>query len=92
MEIAIQVFVTTLYAILSILWFMLFIEAIFSWIEATRNHPIYEFLTRITDPVVAPVRALLRRFEFFRNLPFDLSHLFTMVIIGALQAIVKIWL
>ena len=92
MDVAITVIVSTVYTILAILWFLLFVEAILSWIESARTHPIYKFIQAITGPVVSPIRLLLQKFEFFRNLPIDLSHLFTIVIIGALMTIVEIWL
>ena len=92
MDLAISIAARIAYALLSILLLLLFVEAILSWIESMRTHPIYEFLQRLTEPFVAPMRALLRKFEFFRNLPFDFSHLFTTVVVIALQSFVAAFL
>ena len=89
MTVAVAIAAKCAYALLSILWLILFLEAIFSWIDSLRDHPIYEFMQRITEPFVAPVRALLRKIELFRNLPIDLSHLFTMLLVTLLQSIVS---
>lgn len=87
MNLAIAIAAKFCYAILSILWLLLFLEAILSWIETVRDHPIYEFIQRLTAPFVAPVRALLHKISFFRDLPIDLSHLFTMLLVTFLQSI-----
>lgn len=89
MTLAVSIAARCAYAILSILWLMLLLEAIFSWIDSLRDHPIYEFLQRMTEPFVAPMRALLRKFAFFKDLPLDLSHLFTMLLITLLQSLLQ---
>lgn len=88
MDMAITIAAKCAYAMLSILWLLLFLQAILSWIESLRDHPIYEFIQRLTEPFVAPMRALLHKLEFFRNLPLDLSHLLTMLIVMLLQSVV----
>ena len=88
MDLAVSIAAKTAYAMLSILLLLLFVEAILSWIESLRTHPIYEFLQKLTEPFVAPMRALLRKFEFFRSIPVDLSHLFTTLVVIILQSIV----
>ena len=90
MDIAIQLTARIVYAILSVLLILLFVEAILSWFESTREHPIFRFIKMLTEPAVAPIRFLLQKFDFFRNLPIDFSHLFTMVIVIALRSIVVI--
>lgn len=87
MNLAVSIAAKCVYALLSVLWILLFLEAILSWIDAVRDHPIYEFLQRITEPFVAPMRALLRKIAFFRDLPIDLSHLFTMLLVTFLQSL-----
>lgn len=92
MSLAIAIVAKCAYAMLSILWLLLLLEAIFSWIDSLREHPIYEFMQRMTEPFVAPIRALLHKIAFFRDLPIDLSHLFTMLLVTFLQNVMTVFM
>ena len=92
MRLAIAIAARCAYSLLTVLWVCLLLEAILSWFESARQHPIYEFVKRLTEPFVAPIRALLRKIEFFRNLPIDLSHLFTMLLVVFLQNILSVFM
>lgn len=45
---------------------------------------IYAFAVAVSEPVVAPVRKLLSKFEFFESFPMDLSYTVTIMAILAI--------
>lgn len=90
MELAIFIVARTVSVILSIFSFMVLLRAIFSWIDSLRGHPISEFLINVTEPIVAPVRKFLHKFDIFRNSPIDLSTLFVVILISLIQTILSI--
>ena len=63
--------------LIRIIQFFICIRAIFSWIIAFTGKfgRIYQFLCFVTEPVIAPVRAVLSNFSALRNLPIDFSSL-----------------
>lgn len=52
---------------------MMFIRAILSWIVPDDDNPLLNFVTAVTEPVIFPIRMLLERFEFFAEMPIDVS-------------------
>lgn len=45
---------------------------------------LYTFAVAVSEPVVAPVRKLISKIEFFESFPMDLSYTFTIVAILAI--------
>jgi uncharacterized protein YggT (Ycf19 family) len=78
-------------ALNTVLWLLstlVFVAALASWIPQVRQSQIGYYLHRFTEPVIAPVRALLRRIPGLDALPIDLSPLATLLLIQLLQRIV----
>lgn len=55
-------------------WFIL-IRALISWVSPDPFNPIVQFLTRVTEPILAPIRRLLPQ------MPFDLSPIIAFLVI-----------
>lgn len=64
------------------------IRAVTSWFPGIRGSWL-DFIYTVTEFVVAPVRALLEKFDFFRNSPIDLSFTIAYVLIIVLQNFFK---
>ncbi len=93
MQLAIEITAKCLYIIFSLLQLTMFVSAILSWIESARDTAFYRILhEKIVDPLTAPVRAILQRFEIFRSSPLDFSFLITFVIIMVLTNVVAIFM
>ncbi len=45
---------------------------------------LYAFAVAVSEPIVAPVRKLISKIEFFESFPMDLSYMFTIVAILAI--------
>jgi uncharacterized protein YggT (Ycf19 family) len=59
----------------------MFGRAIMSWFSPDEDNKIAQFLYVVTEPFVYPLRKLLQKFEFFNNMPIDMSFMFAMIIL-----------
>lgn len=62
-------------------------RAVFSWFQPDDDNKIYTFLYYVTEPLIVPVRAVLERFEFFGNTPFDFSFTIAWLLLSVIQAL-----
>ena len=76
--------------LIEVLDIAMLIRAVLSWFPIQRDHPILRFVCMVTEPLVAPIRALFDRMGWFRNFPIDLSFLVAFLLLsfvsGALGA------
>lgn len=66
---------------------LMFARAIMSWIMAEEDNAFIRFVTAVTDPIIIPVRMLLEKFEFIRNMPIDISFFVAYIILVVIQNI-----
>ncbi|MBF0489736.1 MAG: YggT family protein [Candidatus Omnitrophica bacterium] len=70
---------------LTILYWCILVRALISWVSPDPFNPIVQFLNRITEPLLEPIRRLMPP-----NLPVDLSPIIAFfVIIFLKQFLVK---
>ena len=67
--------------VLNIYMWVIIIRALISWVNPDPYNPIVQFLTRITEPVLRPLRKLVPTWK----LGVDLSPLIAILIIYFLQ-------
>ena len=65
--------------LLTIMYWLVLIRALISWVNPDPYNPIVQFLMRVTEPVLEPVRRLLP------PLPIDISPIIVFFIIMFLQ-------
>jgi YggT family protein len=65
--------------ILTIMWWLILIRALISWVNPDPFNPIVQFLVRSTDPILEPIRRLLPA------MPIDISPIIAFLIITFLQ-------
>lgn len=65
----------------------MFARAILSWFPIDEDNPLLGFLDSVTEPFIAPVRALLERFDLFQDFPLDIAFFITFIIISILAAV-----
>ena len=68
-------------ALLYAMQFLMFGRAIMSWFAPDEDNRIAQFLFVVTEPFVYPIRQLLNKFNFFSNIPIDMSFMFAMIIL-----------
>ena len=65
--------------LLTIMYWLILVRALLSWVNPDPFNPIVQFLTRVTEPILEPVRRLLP------PLPLDISPIIVFFIIIFLQ-------
>ena len=78
----------TVVSLINLLQFMLFVRAILSWFPQMRSNGIVSFLYFVTEPVLAPIRSLLRRIPALDNMPIDLSIIVAFLLLSLLSRII----
>ncbi|OGJ94153.1 MAG: hypothetical protein A2350_04595 [Candidatus Raymondbacteria bacterium RifOxyB12_full_50_8] len=80
-------FIMVLVTLLRIYEMLIFMRIILSWVPMAPDHVIVDWLVRLTDPVLLPVRELYVRLMDRLNvqLPIDLSPLMVFLLIGFLE-------
>lgn len=76
-------------SLISLYLTLLMIRAVVSWIPTQNGSSVYSALVRITEPLVAPFRALVDRFPQLRNsfidVPVLLSFIFFYIMMNILR-------
>jgi YggT family protein len=65
--------------ILTVMYWLILIRALISWVSPDPLNPIVQFLLRVTEPILEPIRRLLPQ------MPIDLSPLIAFFAILFLQ-------
>lgn len=67
-------------ALLTILYWLILVRALISWVNPDPFNPIVQFLYKTTDPILAPIRKFLPTFG-----PVDISPLIAFFILYFLK-------
>ena len=81
--------------IYTIAWFLftiieiaILIRVFISWLPIPNEHRFIVLLYQVTEPILAPIRNLLERSPFGRNMMFDFSPIIAFLLIGLIRNIV----
>ena len=77
-------------ALLYIILIAMFGRVILTWLFPDEDTKIGEFLYMVPEPLLTPIRRLLSRFDFFSNLPFDVSVIVFMLIVSFIQMLLPV--
>ena len=86
MERLLYVIVTLLQYAIDIMQLLIVVRAVLSWIPFEQENALENIIIRITEPVEAPVRAVLERISLFQSLPIDLSGIIAYVILSFIKS------
>ncbi len=92
MNIALQLIANTAVALLTVVELCMLVRAVLSWFPIQDDNPILSFVCMVTEPVVAPIRALFDRFGWFRNSPLDVSFFVAFVLISLIGSTLGVML
>lgn len=76
-------------ALLSVLELAMFIRAILSWFPGAADSAFGDLIYTVTEPIVAPVRALADRLGWFRSSPIDFSFMIAYLLLFILQGLLS---
>ena len=79
----------TVFVILEAVQLLMLVRAVMSWFPPSdgQGGPIRGFVYLATEIFVAPVRALLERFEWARRSPIDISFFITFLLLSFLSTL-----
>ena len=80
-------FLVSLYYVLEVIVWLLLIRALISWIPKFAGGKFSEFLAMLTEPVIAPIRAIINRTPLGGGM-LDFSFLITFFVITIIQEII----
>ncbi len=67
--------------LIEILWWLVIIRALLSWVNPDPYNPIVQFIERTTEPILAPFRQLIPTYK----IGLDLSPLFALLFLYFLK-------
>ena len=76
-------------ALLSVMQVAMLIRAVLSWFPQAADSAFGDLIATVTEPVVAPIRALADRFGWFRNSPIDYSFMIAYLLLFVLQGMIS---
>ncbi len=70
---------------------VLLIRVVVSWLPVNRDNKLIILLYKVTEPVLAPIRSMIRRSSVGHRLIFDFSPLIAFLLLAILRRIV-LWI
>ena len=90
MELFASIVIGTAQALLTVLELCMLLRAILSWLPIKEDNPFLLFVHMVTEPIVAPVRALFERMGWFQNMPIDLSFFAAYLLLSAVSTLLAV--
>lgn len=90
MDLFVTIVARTALALLFALELCMLIRAILSWFPIKDDNPILLFVTMVTEPIVAPIRALFDHFGWFRNIPIDISFFVAYILLSIVSTVIGV--
>ncbi len=91
MKLAVMIVMGTAQALIYVIELCMLIRAILSWFPISDDNPILNFVYMVTEPVVAPVRRLFERLNWFQNLPIDISFLVAYLLLTLVSSLLPLF-
>lgn len=66
----------------------IFITVIISWLPVKKDNRFIKLLYQITEPIMSPIRSLLQKSEFTKNLMMDFSPIVALLLLELFKGIV----
>lgn len=83
----VYVFIRFVYYVLVVLQILMFARVIMSWLMPDEDNMLSRFVYTVTDPIIIPVRMILEKFDFVRNMPIDISFFVAYIILVVVQSV-----
>ncbi|MBE6690536.1 MAG: YggT family protein [Ruminococcaceae bacterium] len=90
MELFAMILINTVNALLSVIEICMLVRAVLSFLPIKDDNPFLLFTVMVTEPIIAPIRALFEHFGWFRNLPIDISFLVGCVLLSVVSTLLMV--
>lgn len=77
------------FRLLHLLQWLLVFRAIISWFPQVQQSFVGELLYTVTEPMIAPFRGLLDRFESLRVMPLDFSPVLAFLVLELIKLFLR---
>lgn len=74
-----------LYWAIDIICLLIVVRSLFSWAPVNRDNKLMIILDYITEPFVAPIRAIINKLSISRNMPIDFSPVIALLVLFMIQ-------
>ncbi|MBO5354771.1 MAG: YggT family protein [Clostridia bacterium] len=90
MDLVVKLIIGIAQAMLATLQIAMLIRAILSWLPISDDNIFVRFVTMLTEPIVAPIRALFERMNWFQNIPIDISFLVAYILLSVVSTVLGV--
>ena len=87
MNIAILLITNTVQTVLTVLQICMLVRAVLSWFPLRDDNPLVLLVCMVTEPLLAPIRALFDRMGWFRNSPIDVSFFAGVILLSLVSTL-----
>ena len=78
----------TISIVFTIIEFAVLARVIISWVPVQKENKLVTFLYQVTEPILAPIRSMVERSSFGKNMMFDVSPIIAFLLIGLIRNII----
>ena len=78
----------TVSIVFTIIEFAILARVLITWLPVPKENKLIQMLYTITEPILAPIRALIERSSFGKNMMFDFSPIVAFLLIGIIRNII----
>ncbi len=75
----------TIDILLAVIEYAILARVIISWLPVPRNNRLILLLYQVTDPILVPVRNIISKSAFGKNMMFDFSPVVAFILIGIVR-------
>lgn len=68
----------------------IFARIIISWLPIPRDNRFIKLLYQITEPILAPIRGMIERSAFGKNMMFDFSPIVAVLLIYFIRSLIRV--
>jgi len=73
--------------VITVIEIAIFARVIISWLPISRENRLIILLYQITEPILAPIRAIIQRSALGRNMMFDFSPIIAFLLIRLVRSL-----
>jgi YggT family protein len=84
-----MVIYTAINILLNFVQMVIFSRIIISWLPIPKDNPIIRLIYQITEPILAPIRGMIERSAFGKNMMIDFSPIIVFLLIGFVRSIIR---
>lgn len=92
MNIAILLITNTVQTLLTVLEVCMLLRAVLSWFPLKDDNPLVLLVCMVTEPLLAPIRALFDHMGWFRNSPIDISFFAGVILLSLVSTLTTVLL